>query len=311
MELFFLGTGAGVPAKLRNVSALALLLLEERNAIWLFDCGEATQHQILHTSLKPRKIEKIFITHLHGDHIFGLPGLLGSRSFQGGTSDVTVYGPKGVRTFLEAALQLSGTHLKYSLDIVEIEEGIIFADDQFTVETLLLDHNIASYGFRITEKDKMGTLDADRLKAEGVPPGPVYKKLKNGETVTLADGRTINGSEYVGPSQKGRVIAILGDTRPCENAIMLAQNADMLVHESTFSADSKQMARDYFHSTTAQAAEIARRANAGALCLTHISSRYTSEDWKELEQEAQSVFPNTKLAADFCKIQVEAQKNSG
>ncbi|MFS0643936.1 ribonuclease Z [Siminovitchia sp. 179-K 8D1 HS] len=311
MELFFLGTGAGVPAKLRNVSALALLLLEERNAIWLFDCGEATQHQILHTSLKPRKIEKIFITHLHGDHIFGLPGLLGSRSFQGGTSDVTVYGPKGVRTFLEAALQLSGTHLKYSLDIVEIEEGIIFADDQFTVETLLLDHNIASYGFRITEKDKMGTLDADRLKAEGVPPGPVYKKLKNGETVTLADGRTINGSEYVGPPQKGRVIAILGDTRPCENAIMLAQNADMLVHESTFSADSKQMARDYFHSTTAQAAEIARRANAGALCLTHISSRYTSEDWKELEQEAQSVFPNTKLAADFCKIQVEAQKNSG
>ena len=311
MELFFLGTGAGVPAKLRNVSALALLLLVERNAIWLFDCGEATQHQILHTSLKPRKIEKIFITHLHGDHIFGLPGLLGSRSFQGGTSDVTVYGPKGVRTFLEAALQLSGTHLKYSLDIVEIEEGIIFADDQFTVETLLLDHNIASYGFRITEKDKMGTLDADRLKAEGVPPGPVYKKLKNGETVTLADGRTINGSEYVGPSQKGRVIAILGDTRPCENAIMLAQNADMLVHESTFSADSKQMARDYFHSTTAQAAEIARRANAGALCLTHISSRYTSEDWKELEQEAQSVFPNTKLAADFCKIQVEAQKNSG
>ena len=310
MELFFLGTGAGVPAKLRNVSALALLLLEERNAIWLFDCGEATHHKILHTSFKPRKIEKIFITHLHGDHIFGLPGLLGSRSFQGGTTALTVYGPKGIKAYLEAALQLSGTHLKYSLEIVEIEEGTIFTDDQFTVETLLLDHNIASYGFRITEKDKKGTLDADRLKAEGVPPGPVYKKLKNGETVTLADGRTINGSEYVGPPQKGRVIAILGDTRPCKNAIMLAQNADMLVHESTFSADSKQMARDYFHSTTAQAAELARRANAGALCLTHISSRYTSEDWKELEKEAQSVFPNTKLAVDFCKLQVEAQKNS-
>lgn len=310
MELFFLGTGAGVPAKLRNVSSLALLLLEERNAIWLFDCGEATQHQILHTSLKPRKIEKIFITHLHGDHIFGLPGLLGSRSFQGGTSDLTVYGPKGIRAFLEAALQLSGTHLKYALDIVEIEEGTIFADDQFAVETLRLDHNMASYGFRITEKDKKGTLDAERLKADGIPPGPIYKKLKNGETVTLEDGRMINGSEYVGPPQKGRVIAILGDTRPCKNAVVLAQNADLLVHESTFSADSERMAGDYFHSTTAQAAEIARKANAGALCLTHISSRYTSEDWKELEKEAQSVFPNTKLAADFLKIQVEVQKKS-
>lgn len=310
MELLFLGTGAGVPAKLRNVSSLALLLLEERNAIWLFDCGEATQHQILHTSLKPRKIEKIFITHLHGDHIFGLPGLLGSRSFQGGTTALTVYGPKGIKAYLEAALQLSGTHLKYPLIIVEMEEGILFSDDQFTVETLLLDHNIASYGFRITEKDKKGTLDAERLKAEGVPPGPLYKKLKDGETVTLEDGRIIAGGDYVGPPQKGRVIAILGDTRPCNNAVILAQHADLLVHEATFSADSAQMAGDYFHSTTAQAAEIARRAKAEALCLTHISSRYSKEDWQELEKEAQSVFPNTKLASDFLKVKVDTQKTT-
>ncbi len=121
MELLFLGTGAGVPAKLRNVSSLALMLLEERNAVWLFDCGEATQHQIIHTSLKPRKIEKIFITHLHGDHIFGLPGLLGSRSFQGGTTELTIYGPKGIRQFVETALKVSNTHLKYPLVIEEIK----------------------------------------------------------------------------------------------------------------------------------------------------------------------------------------------
>lgn len=304
MNLLFLGTGAGVPAKLRNVSALALMLLEERNAVWLFDCGEATQHQILHTSLKPRKIEKIFITHLHGDHIFGLPGLLGSRSFQGGTSELTVYGPKGIRQFLEVSLKISGTHLRYPLTIMEFDDGPIFEDSQFTVEALLLDHALPSYGFRITEKDKQGALDANKLREEGVPPGPIYKRLKAGEAVTLEDGRTIHGSDYVGPSQKGRVLAILGDTRPCQNAVKLSVNADLLVHEATFSGDNAEMANEYFHSTTLQAAAIARDANARFLCLTHISSRYGKEDWDQLEKEAQSIFPNTKVVSDFTNIAI-------
>lgn len=304
MDLLFLGTGAGVPAKLRNVSALALMLQEERNAVWLFDCGEATQHQILHTSLKPRKIEKIFITHLHGDHIFGLPGLLGSRSFQGGTSELTVYGPKGIRQFLEVSLKVSGTHLKYPLTIMEFEDGPIFEDSQFKVEVLLLDHAVPSYGFRITEKDKQGTLDAKRLREEGIAPGPIYKQLKAGEAVTLEDGRRIHGSDYVGPPQKGRVLTVLGDTRPCPNAVKLSVNADLLVHESTFSGDSEEMASAYFHSTTLQAAAIARDANAEMLCLTHISSRYGKEDWDQLEKEAQSIFPNTKVVSDFTNIAI-------
>ncbi|MEZ0116053.1 UNVERIFIED_ORG: ribonuclease Z [Heyndrickxia coagulans] len=130
MEILFLGTGAGVPAKARNVTSIALKLLEERNAIWLFDCGEATQHQILHTAIKPRKVEKIFITHLHGDHIFGLPGFLGSRSFQGGDGPLTVYGPKGIKAFVEVSLKVSETRLKYPLEIIEIEEGTVFEDDR-------------------------------------------------------------------------------------------------------------------------------------------------------------------------------------
>lgn len=307
MNLLFLGTGAGVPAKLRNVSAMALMLLEERNAVWLFDCGEATQHQILHTSLKPRKIEKIFITHLHGDHIFGLPGLLGSRSFQGGTSELTVYGPKGIRQYLEVSLNISSTHLKYPLSIVEFQDGLVFEDSQFKVETSLLDHAVPSYGFRITEKDKQGSLDAEKLRKEGIPPGPVYKKLKAGDTVTLEDGRTVFGEDYVGPSQKGRVITILGDTRPCNNAVELSKNADLLVHESTFSGENDEMAREYFHSTTLQAATIARNANAGMLCLTHISSRYGKEDWIRLEKEAQSIFPGAKIVSDFKNIAIPFQ----
>ncbi|MEH7308096.1 ribonuclease Z [Neobacillus drentensis] len=304
MDIFFLGTGAGMPAKLRNVTSIALKLLEERGAVWLFDAGEATQHQILHTSIKPRRIEKIFITHLHGDHIYGLPGLLSSRSFQGGESEVTVYGPKGIKDYIHASLSLSQTYLKYPLVVTEIEEGIIFEDQQFMVEARRLDHGIPSYGYRIVEKDRPGTLLADKLKEAGVQPGPIFRKIKNGEAVTLEDGRTIDPNEFLGPEQKGRIVTILGDTRYCENAILLAENADLLVHEATFSSNEERLAHDYFHSTTHQAAEVARKAGSKLLYLTHISSRYDRNNWLELVDEAKEVFPNTDIAEDFKEITI-------
>lgn len=302
MDIFFLGTGAGMPAKLRNVTSIALKLLEERGEVWLFDAGEATQHQILHTSIRPRRIEKIFITHLHGDHIYGLPGLLSSRSFQGGESEVTVYGPKGIKEYINVSLSISQTYLKYPLHIIEIEEGIIFEDEQFLVETLPLDHGILSYGYRIVEKDRPGTLLADKLIEAGIRPGPIFKKIKNGETVTLEDGRTIEPADFLGPVQNGRIVTILGDTRYCENAVTLAKNADFLVHEATFSKGEEKLAFDYFHSTTHQAAKIASQANCKQLCLTHISSRYDRIAWRELAEEARELFSNTEIAEDFKEI---------
>ncbi|WP_203361825.1 ribonuclease Z [Bacillus sp. REN10] len=304
MELLFLGTGAGMPAKMRNVSSVALKMLNERGAVWLFDCGEATQHQILHTSLKPRRIEKIFITHLHGDHIFGLPGFLGSRSFQGGELPLTVYGPPGIKEFIDVSLRISCTRLQYELTVVEIEEGMIVEDDTMTVEARLLDHGMASYGYRVCEKDKPGVLLVDRLKEDGIPPGPYYKDIKEGRPVQLADGRYIAPNAYVGPPQKGKVLAVLGDTRPCEAAVMLAKEADVLIHEATFAADQPQMAYDYFHSTTQQAAEIAREAGAKALCLTHISSRYTKEEAVLLRSEAETVFSPVTIAYDLMEISI-------
>ncbi|WP_223591520.1 ribonuclease Z [Neobacillus bataviensis] len=304
MDIFFLGTGAGMPAKLRNVTSIALKLLEERGAVWLFDAGEATQHQILHTSIKPRRIEKIFITHLHGDHIYGLPGLLSSRSFQGGDTEVTVYGPKGIKEFIHVSLSLSQTYLKYPLSVIEISEGIIFEDDQFSVEARLLEHGIPSYGYRVVEKDRPGTLLADKLIEAGVQPGPIFRKIKNGEAITLDDGSIIEPHHFLGPDQKGRIVTILGDTRFCENAILLAKNADLLVHEATFSKGEEKLASDYFHSTTHQAAEIARGAGCKNLCLTHISSRYDRNDWKELVDEAKEIFPNTDISEDFKEINI-------
>ena len=300
MELQFLGTGAGVPAKMRNVSSIALKLLDERNEIWLFDCGEATQQQILNTTIRPGKIKKIFITHLHGDHIFGLPGLLTSRSFQGGEDELIVYGPKGIKRFIDASISVSYSKLGYPLKVVEFEEdGVLFSDQQFRVEAMKLEHGIPSYGFRITESDQIGELKAEELRAIGVPFGPVFGRLKRGEVVTLEDGRVIDGKDYVSEDIKGRVVVICGDTRFTPKSITLAQNANVLVHEATYEADKEKTARQHFHSTSKQAATIALKANVQQLYLTHISARYLGHQVSQLEQEARKVFPKTKVVKDF------------
>ncbi|MDQ0225002.1 ribonuclease Z [Metabacillus niabensis] len=309
MKLMFLGTGAGMPAKARNVTSIALQLLEERQSIWLFDCGEATQHQILHTSIKPRKIEKIFLTHLHGDHIYGLPGFISSRSFQGGTDLVTIYGPKGVEEFVRTSLSISQSHLSYPLQFVETTEGTIFEDEQFKVVAKKLDHGIATFGYRIIEKDLPGALQVDKLKELAIKPGPIYQKLKNGEKVKLENGTVLDGRDFLGPSQKGRIVTILGDTRYTENSIELSIDADLLIHEATFADGDEKLAFEYFHSTTTQAAKIARLANVKRLILTHISSRYqTDVDLDNLEKEAQAFFPATTLAQDFMEVELPKKR---
>ncbi|EKZ1456874.1 ribonuclease Z [Listeria monocytogenes] len=299
MELVFLGTGAGVPSRGRNVTSIALSMLNERNAIWLFDCGEATQHQIMRSQIKLSKLEKIFITHLHGDHIFGLPGLLSSRSFQGGESDLTIYGPVGITEYVETSLRLSGTRLTYKIIFNEIEPGLIFEDKMFSITVDELDHGLRSFGYRIVEKDKPGALNADKLIDDGVEPGPIFQKIKKGETVTLADGSVIKGKDYIDEPQKGKIISIFGDTKATASELELALNADVLVHEATFEGDKEKLAGEYMHSTTLQAASLAKKANVKKLILTHISSRYDRDASKELLIEAQSVFENTEIAYDL------------
>ncbi len=299
MELFFLGTGSGVPSKDRNVSSLVLRLLEERGTTWVFDCGEATQHQILHTNVRPRRIEKIFITHLHGDHIYGLPGLLSSRSFQGGETPVTVYGPKGLKEYIEVSLKVSGTRVKYPLTIKEIKEGSLFEDEQFHVEAIKLAHGLDSFGYVIQEKDKLGELLPAKLKALGIQPGPLYQIIKSQNETTLDDGRTIYREEVTGPSKKGRKLAILGDTRYLPALNSKIKEADVLVHEATFAGEEEAMAHDYFHSTITQAATLAKHANVSTLLLNHLSARYHGDELDRLQREAQEIFPNTTLAYDF------------
>lgn len=300
MEITFLGTGAGIPSKERNVSAIMLNLTEENNHMWLFDCGEATQHQILHTSLKPRKINKIFITHLHGDHLFGLPGLISSRSFLGGNDVVTIYGPVGIKQFVETTLRVSDTHLTYPIKFIEItEEGTIFEDEDFIVDAVWLDHGVTSLGYRIKEKDKMGELHADKLKAIGIPPGPIYRDIKANKQLTLDDGRVIYRNDFLGETKKGRTVVIFGDTRYLPQHIDFIRYADVFIHEATFASDKTDLAYNYHHTTTKQAATLAKDAKVECLILTHISSRYQKDAEQILLKEAQAIFPQTRLAFDF------------
>lgn len=305
MEIQFLGTGAGIPSKERNVSAIALFLLQELNNIWLFDCGEATQHQILYTSIKPRKINKIFITHLHGDHIFGLPGLLSSRSFQSGEEELTIYGPEGIKDFVQTSLDISGTHLTYPLNIIDITEGELFTNNKFTVYCKRLDHGIPSYGFKVVEKDRQGELLVDKLLERGVEPGPIYRKIKENETTVLDDGQIIHREDFIGPIKKGRIITIMGDTRYIEAHKDFVKNSDVLIHEATFGDQMQHLAYKYYHSTTTEVAKLAHNSNVKRLILTHISSRYQQKDYPQLLKEAKDVFLETELAKDFYKITID------
>jgi ribonuclease Z len=306
MQLHFLGTSAGVPTRTRNVSALVLNPGLASGGLWLFDCGEATQHQLLAATVNAGKIEKIFITHLHGDHIFGLPGLLCSRSMAGSQAPLTLYGPKGLREFVDTTLRLSSSWTSYPLETVEIDAGLVFNDGQLRVSARRLAHPVECYGFRIEQHDIPGALDAARLIAAGVKPGPLFQRLKNGETITLADGRIINGLDYLAPPRPGKTLAIFGDTGPTPAALALARGADVMVHEATLEAAMAQKANSRGHSTSHQAAELARDAGVRRLIITHLSSRYDSAGATALLAECREIFANTALAADFAVFDVRA-----
>lgn len=299
MQLLFLGTGAGMPSKQRNTTSTVLKLLEERGSFWMFDCGEATQHQILHTTLKPRKLEKLFITHLHGDHIYGLPGLLGSRSFLGGLEPLTIYGPTGLKNWIEVTLSVSKTHVKYPLTIIEIEEGVVFEDEEFIVEAKLLEHVVPCFGYTIKQKALAPELYIEKTDALGVPRGPLLKQLKEGHDVLLPDGKVVKSEEVTGAPKDGFKVTILGDTKYCDNSIWLSENADIVVHEGTFDIETAELARLYGHSTIVDAAEVCEKANAKHLIVNHISARFMPSDLnKMLSQVEKYSFP-IYIAEDF------------
>ena len=307
MQITFLGTSSGVPTRSRNVSSWALRL-PQRAEIWLFDCGEGTQHQFLRSEFKASQIRRIFITHMHGDHIFGLMGLLASCGLAGNPQQkVDIYGPPKLNEYLQACRRYSQTHFSFPIKVHTVQPGFVYDDAEFTVQCKLLEHRVPAYGYRVTEKERPGRFDVKRAIALGIPSGPLYGKLKRGEVVILPDGRRINGLELCGPPLIGRKVAYCTDTIYCESAIELAQGVNVLIHESTFAHQDAELAYQRLHSTSTMAAQVALTAQAKQLILTHFSPRYAPGNSIRLEdllKEAQAIFPSTLLAYDFFTYEI-------
>ncbi len=312
MQITFLGTSSGIPTKSRNVSSLALRL-PQRAQLWLFDCGEGTQHQFIKSELRSSQLRRIFITHMHGDHVFGLPGLLASLGLAGNTSGIDLYGPKPLEDYLAGILRTSSSRISYPINIHSVEqaaeEGLpIFEDEEFIVTCIPLIHRIPSFAYRVDQKPKPGRFDIEKARSLKIPPGPIYAELQNGKKVQLKDGRIFDGNDFCGPERSGASFVYCTDTMYSESAIKLSKGADLLIHEATFANEDVGMAYQRKHSTSIMAAETAAKASVKKLVLTHLSPRYapgnrlTAED---LLQEAQEIFPNTLLARDFLKINVQ------
>ena len=316
MEITFLGTSSGVPTRSRNVSSVALRL-PQRAEVWLFDCGEGTQHQLQRSEIKSSQIRRIFVTHMHGDHTFGLMGLIASCGLAGTGQPIDIYGPEGLKEYLKAIAKYSYMNFGDHLRVHTVKTGLIYEDDEFRVSCQLLKHRVPAHGFRVEEKDRPGTFNLAKAKSLGIPPGPIYGKLKDGQIVTLDDGRKINGKDLCGKPEVGRKVVYCTDTVFCDGAVKLAQDADVLIHEATFAHQDAEMAFEKMHSTTTMAAQVALLSGTKQLIMTHFSPRYTPGNpiqLDDLKQEARAIFPQTKLAYDFYSYEVprrrEAKKKS-
>ena len=315
MKVIFLGTSSGMPTLRRNVSAIAMVF-SKNNKLWLWDCGEGTQQQIQNTNLKLSKLEKVFITHLHGDHVFGLPGLLASRGLRDGKNlnEIQLYGPEKLDIYLKEIQNITNTYLPYEIKInvipENVSEGIVWQDQEYIIQFILLNHNMKTYAFSVEEKGAKLRFLIEKAKQLNIQEGPIYKMLKEGETVKLSNGRTIHGKDFISEISKGRKIVICGDTAYCEKLVKFAENADLLIHEATFSQKEMNIAKRNYHSTTVIAASLAKKARVKQLIINHISPRYSSNNHrlkiteKDLLVEAQSIFPKTLLAEDFMEYKI-------
>ena len=289
LELLFLGTGASVPSRDRATSCIAV---RNGSDIILMDCGEGSQRQLMVSPFSFMKIRCILITHLHGDHVFGLPGLLQTMSLCGRKEALTVYGPKGISDCVKAFMDATEGETVYPLTVTEVTGGEEFSVKDMTVSVYPTDHGIPSVGYMIKEKDRPGKLDKEKAISLGIDEGPEMSRLKNGETV-----RDVTPDMVLGPSIRGASISYTGDTKKSDSVTKASRDTTVIVHESTYMDSEKELAEEHKHSTALQAAETARDANASYLILTHISNRY--DDIDSVVGEAKNVFDNTLAASDM------------
>lgn len=294
IKITFLGTGNAVPTKLRNHTAI---LLSYKNENILIDCGEGTQRQFRIAELSPSKLTRVLITHWHGDHILGLPGLFQTLAMSEFSRVLEIYGPKNTQHYMKLLEELF--KIKIQTKIHESQE-VVFENSEFKIESLPMQHGTPSLAYSFIIKDKL-RLDRSKLKKLKLPNSPILKSLQEGKDITF-NGKKIKASQ-VSYLEKGRKVTFILDTLPNENAIKLAKDSDLLICESTFSKEDAEQAKEHMHLTAEQAATIAKKSNSKKLILTHISQRYEAIP-RIIEKEAKKIFKNTSLVKDFDSLEL-------
>jgi ribonuclease Z len=300
MQVTFLGTSGAVPTTQRNTSAVMVRREGER---LLFDCGEGTQRQMMRFGTG-FSVSHVFLTHLHGDHVLGLPGLCQTFDFNDREEPLAIHTPPGTRRTVENLVGVTGARPGYPVRVHEAKPGeVVLRADEYEIRAFATDHRTQSVGYALVENERKGRFDREHAEELGVPEGPKFSRLHEGESVELEDGTVVKPEQVVGPPRPGRRVVYTGDTRPTGATVEAATDADLLIHEATFATDRAERAGMTGHSTARQAAELANRAGAKQLSLTHISSRYAG-DASQLEAEAREVFEDAFVAEDGQSIEV-------
>ena len=294
MQLIFLGTSCAVPTKERNHASF---LLNYRDEGILFDCGENIQRQLKIAGIKPTKITRILISHLHGDHVFGLPGIIYTLGLCEYNQILKIYGPKGIKKFIDAMINSTTDDARIPIEVVEISEGKFYDGKWFKLEAKKLEHRCYTLGFSFVEKNRR-RINTAFVKKIGIPDGPLLGKLQEGKSVTFK-GKKIDADDAT-TIVKGKKISFIADTVVCKGAYDLAKDADIVIAASTYTSKDEEKAKKHSHLTAEQAGLIASKSNAKKLILTHFSQRY--KDIYELEQDARNVFDNSIAAKDFMKF---------
>jgi ribonuclease Z len=300
LRVIFLGTAGSVPTPKRSLPSI---LVQRKGEQLMFDCGEGVQRQMMKAKTGFHKKMKIFVSHMHGDHVLGLPGLLQTMALLDRERKLEVYGPSGIKRFIEAIKETVQFVLTFPVEIHEIKEiGVVCEEEEHTVEAVWASHVIPSLAYALVEKPRPGKFYPEKAEALGVPEGPLWSKLQHKHKVKLPNGRVIKPEQVVGPPRPGRKIVYTGDTRPFKGFVKFASGADLLIHDATFDDELTERAAEDGHSTPCQAAENARKAKVKQLLLTHVSARY--DDTSILLEQARKIFKNTRVAEDFMKIEV-------